>query len=161
MRKKKLITLTTKQYNLLLRTLHTGCGDINEFRQLIQHQTGKKTEPAAASTADSSTPLPLLNAPTDSQRDSELQNTPETSSASFESAVAVSQPITQWNDVDTIFNGVQVVKSPPESMTAIEETLPDILNSKLKLPADIKIQSLESPFERLMLLGNVMKLSPS
>ena len=41
MRKKKIVVLKTSNYNMLLKSLRMGCGDMTEFAQLIQHAEGE------------------------------------------------------------------------------------------------------------------------
>lgn len=167
MRKRK-VKLSTKHYNLLLRTLETGSGDIRAMRELIQHQV---TEGSKEIGSDAGAPL-LLGSSNDkllthkatdaSQTIDGVTELPmsdvneDTEDTKTEPSLAVTAPTDNNNDAYTAFNGILVVNSSPDLLSEQTTTnkILDILNAKLKLPADMEIKSIRHSHERLMLLGN-------
>ncbi|XP_067933578.1 pentatricopeptide repeat-containing protein 1, mitochondrial-like [Watersipora subatra] len=162
LRKKKHIHLSTKQYNLLLRTLTTGGGNMQSFRQLIQHQS---PEGDNSNLQVSQTLLPHTVDKSEIVTDNLLVLSPGALQAdTLEAGTShkSGDPVTKEKfseQTELVSISEELVKSDAADLMPFQEEpcsfLPDILNSKHKLPANIVLQSLDEPHDRLTLLGGV------
>lgn len=152
MRKKTMINLTTYQYNLLLRSLATGAGDEDSFKELIQRKIANEVKQLNTPSGLEETKPPLLmslNINTDSKgliKESLTESESNELNASEDnSASVVLAPST-----------CELSDSSAAKQEALFQTIPDILHPKKKIPAEIKITDLKSSAHRLMLIGKIV-----